>query len=341
VHNSGRADGDPCGGAVRHARWRAMLLLPLLGATMGCSSMGTRYLELGLPVAYENAETLIGWEADSYLDLDRAQRDWLDRQVASRQAWHRKTQLPRYAATLTEVARAAEKRPLAPADLQRIEATVRSWLDDTTAQGLGVAAELFAKLSDAQVEHFRAEIEALNRKTAEKADDETPAERQERQVEQLVTRYEDMLGDLTPAQLRSIEQSVAAMQSERAHRMAYWRRWQGELFALLARRRMAPDCFAAQFTRMAMDRERWYTPELRAIRAHNGRQQRELMASLLTGMTPAQRQHFAKRADDWAKLFADLSRKRTDVVAQAQPAPDQNACRDTAVATHGRVPAET
>ncbi len=303
--------------------------------------MGTRYLELGLPVAYENADTLIGWEADSYLDLDREQRAWLDRQVASRQAWHRRTQLPRYAATLTEVARTAEKRPIATGDLQRLELTMRGWFEDTSTQGMGVAAELFMKLSDAQVEHFRQEIEALNRKTAEKAAGETATERRERMVEQTVTRYEDMLGDLTPAQLRAIEQAAAAMQPERNLRMAYWRRWQSELFALLERRRMAPECFAAQFSRIALDRDRWYSPELRAIRASNERLQRELMETLITGMTPNQRQHFAGRADDWAKLFANLSRKRSDVVAQAQPAPDENACRDTAVSPNRRIPAET
>lgn len=319
---------------------RVLLALPLLVMGTGCSTMGARYLELGLPVMYENADTLIGWEADNYLDLDREQRAWLDRQVATRQAWHRKTQLPKYASTFAEIARTAGQRPIAPADIQRLEATVRGWFDETTTQGLGVAGELFLKVSDAQIEHFRKEVEDLNRDTMEKAADETPAERRERVRDQLVDRYEDMLGELTPAQLRAVDQAVANLQSEDAQRMAYWRRWQGELFSLLARRRAAPDCFVTQFTRMAMDRERWYTPELRAIRARNERVQRELAATMLTGMSTKQRQKFAQRADEWSKLFADLARKRTDVVAQTQPPADDNACRNTAVASHRVVPAE-
>ena len=287
----------------RRAAW--LLLLAALPMFSGCSAMGTRYLRLGFPIVYEHADFLIGWEADTYFDLDAEQRAWLSKQVMAQQAWHRKTQLPKYSATLAEVARTASQRGIEPADLQRLENAFRSWYDDTSAQGLDVMGQLFLRVSDAQVAHFRAELETLNKKAIDDAAERTPADRRD----ELVDRYESMMGDLSPAQLRKVDVAAASLQAEDPFRLVYWKRWQGDLFALLARRRAAPACFITQFKDMATHRDRWYTPELSRVRAHNEQIQRELAQALLTDLSSAQRAQFVKKANDWKELFAGLAGK--------------------------------
>ncbi len=301
--------------------------------------MSARYLKLGLPVVYENADTLIGWQADQYFDLTTEQSAWLSQQIEQQQAWHRKTQLPRYAATLGEISVAAAERNIVPEDLESTRLKVRSWIDDTSRQGVGVMADLFLRVSDRQIAHFRARVEELNAKTAEDDADTTPEEKRETAVDSLVDRYEDIIGPLSSLQIAAINRTAAALLPEREHRLAYWRRWQGELFELLARRRSMPSCFTAQLVQMAGNRERWYTPELRRIRAFNEKVQQDLAVNILTNLTPVQRRKFAQRAGEWSQLFAGLARKGANDIAYAQPAAFNNSCSDAAMATHGVVAA--
>ncbi len=329
-------------GAVNNLSWPKATLFAFVVCSLamsGCSSMSARYLKLGLPVVYENADTLISWQADQYFDLTKEQIAWLDQQVEQQQAWHRKTQLPRYAATLGEISAAATERNIVPADLTSVQAKVRDWIDDTSRQGIGVMADLFLRVSDQQIAHFRERIDELNAKTAQEDADISPQEKREMVVESMVDRYADMIGPLSSAQMGAINRTAVALLPEGEHRLAYWRRWQGELFGLLARRRSMHSCFTTQLAQMAGNRERWYTPELRRIRAYNQKLQQDLAVTILTTLTPVQRRKFAQRAGEWSQLFAGLARKDVNDIAQAQPTAFNDSCSDAAMTTHGVVAA--
>ena len=82
-----------------------------------------------------------------------------------------------------------------------------------------------------------------------------------------------------------------------------------------------------------MNRERWYTPELRRVRDHNEQVQRELALKLLTDLSPVQRAQFARKTSDWVELFNDLARKPAGgVVAVAQPSAPAEKCSEVAQA---------
>ena len=331
-------------GAVNNLSWPRTTLFALIVCSLamsGCSTMGARYLKLGLPVVYENADTLIGWQADQYFDLTNEQSAWLSEQVVQQQAWHRRTQLPRYAATLGGISATAAERNIVAADLDSMQVKVRGWIDDMSQQGIGVMADLFMRVSDQQIAHFRSKIEELNAKTADQNAETSPEEKRETVVDSMVDRYEDMIGTLSPSQLAAINRTATALLPEGEHRLAYWRRWQGELFGLLARRRATPSCFSAQLARMAGNRERWYTPELRHIRSQNEQLQQDLAVTILTNLSAVQRRKFAQRAGEWSQLFASLARKGANDIAQAQPAAFNNSCSDAAVTTQGVVAAGT
>ena len=74
------------------ARWVAMVAAVLVLAA--CSS-----LRLG----YNNADTLLMYAADSYLDLDSEQDAFARERVRALLAWHRRTQLREYARLLESV----------------------------------------------------------------------------------------------------------------------------------------------------------------------------------------------------------------------------------------------
>ena len=311
----------------RRAKW--LLWLVALVILSGCSAMWTRYLRLGFPVVYEHADFLIGWEADAYFDLTKEQRVWLDKQVAAQQAWHRKTQLPKYSALLGDVARNARQRPMTPADLARLEDAFQIWFEDSSAQGLDVMGNLLVRVSDEQIQHFRSEIDALNKKAIADSAKRTRADLRD----ELVDRYQDLVGDLSAAQLQAIDAAVTARLAEDPQRLTYWKHWQSDFYTLLSKRRAMPACFITQFKWMAMNRERWYTPELRRVRDHNEQVQRELALKLLTDLSPVQRAQFARKTSDWVELFNDLAHKPAGgVVAVAQPSAPAEKCSEVAQA---------
>ena len=69
------------------------------GALLALQSCGAFQL------AYNNADVLVRFQADRYLDLNSAQVRWLSGQLVAQHGWHRKTQLPKYGATLHDLAR--------------------------------------------------------------------------------------------------------------------------------------------------------------------------------------------------------------------------------------------
>jgi Family of unknown function (DUF6279) len=78
---------------MRHfRRWIIAALCGLLGLTVGCSA---------LRIGYGTAPDLVYWWVDRYVDFNDTQTPRVREAVAQWFAWHRRTQLPDYAALLT------------------------------------------------------------------------------------------------------------------------------------------------------------------------------------------------------------------------------------------------
>ena len=94
-------------------RWGCLTLLFAAALLSGCST--TRL--------YNNADRLLAWRADSLLGLSAEQRGAFRDDLGPVLAWHRQSQLPRWADALERLALAVEDDAVSPAFVEKQKRT--------------------------------------------------------------------------------------------------------------------------------------------------------------------------------------------------------------------------
>ena len=172
-------------------------------AVAGCST---------IRFGYDKLPFLAGWEIDRYLDLAGDQEAIADRQVRAVHAWHRKAQLPKYAALLKQVEGQVKAVDQAdePLTVDRVagwrRAALATWpeLVDQLAPGV---AELAVTLTPAQLDHFEKALAEANRKIETEYFVGKPAKTlREARIKRSRERAESFLGPLTGPQLARVAQ---------------------------------------------------------------------------------------------------------------------------------------
>lgn len=287
---------------LRAGRWaRAFVLLLLLPALSGCS----------IKLAYDNADRLLLWRADDYVDLDRDQKAWLRARLQRFMHWHRVEQLPEWASTLREFDLALADG-VTPADMDRFYGRATDWGEDIVVRLVPTAAELLPTLSDAQVADMAPRLAKANEELNEDYAGLPPADQRAVWRRKIRDELDDWIGALTPQQDAIVETASRQVVPDNAAWIAYRARWQAQLLKLLAERH-APG-FERALLDLSTDRERFYTPEYAEVRANNDKVYRRLTLDLLTSLTPAQSRRLSGRLDDIATDFEEL-------VAAAGPQP--------------------
>jgi hypothetical protein len=116
---------------------------------------------------YNNLERVVVWRTGDYVDLDRAQRDWLRTRVRIHLAWHRQHQLPQWAAQLRRFEAEIRDDGLSEASLDGFYANGLGWSGEILQEIAPTGAELLRALSDAQLEGLPEAFAESNRKLNE------------------------------------------------------------------------------------------------------------------------------------------------------------------------------
>ena len=172
----------------------------MLVAAGGCSA-----IRLG----YSQAPELLYWWLDGYADFDDAQTRRVRDALARWFAWHRRTQLPDYAALL------ARAQAEAPADTTPDKACawwsdLRSRADKAFAAAVPFAAELMPTLSAEQIQHVERRFAKSNDEFRDEYLKEDPVQRRKDAVKRGVERAETLYGKLDDAQRERVAAAVAA-----------------------------------------------------------------------------------------------------------------------------------
>jgi len=140
--STGPARGGPAAALGRQARRFLLASVALLVAA--CSQ---------LQFGYNNADTVLAYSLDSYLDLDDEQERLAREQIAELHRWHRATQLPGYAQLLND----AQKKvagTVTAADVLEFNSGVRRALAAIGERAAPDLAKLALTLKPAQVERL-------------------------------------------------------------------------------------------------------------------------------------------------------------------------------------------
>jgi hypothetical protein len=167
-----------------------------------------------IKLGYENLPWVLGWQADSYLDLDGAQEDLLSRKVEEAQRWHRKTQLPAYMAL---VKRVEDRVQAGPFDVAQIADWQRQGLAlwPPIAEHLAPAvAEIGLTLRPEQLAHLKRSFAKANDKYNAEHRQKDPQARLEARVKRMTERAETFLGKLSDAQRERLRATARAVDGQ-------------------------------------------------------------------------------------------------------------------------------
>ena len=283
--------------ALRFVALSAVLLIT------ACSS-----IRLG----YNNADTLLVYALDSYLDLDDRQSQLAKERLRNLMAWHRATQLSGYAQLVEDAQRkvGANGTQVSADDILALQRDMNSRLVVFGEQAAPDLAQLLTTLTPAQIDRFAGKLATdtskARREMLKIAGRETPEDRVKRYAE----RAESWLGSVSRAQFDLLRASLADRPDGGAQWMAERERRQNNLVALMRRaldERAAVDRVAGwlreYFADMADPADAAQRAAVHAWRRANA----ELMAQLVNSASADQRAALNRKLRGYAQDFSSLA----------------------------------
>ncbi len=274
-------------------------MVPLVLALGGCGM---------LRLAYDQAPTLLYWWIDGYADVSGEQTPKLREGIDRWFAWHRRTQLPDYAALLARAQREVLE-PTTAAAACAWQADIERRLELAATEAVPAAAELMLSLSPEQLLHIE---RRMAKGLAEARADFLQVDLTERKALSLkrsVDRFETLYGRLDSAQRERLATALASSPFDPERWLAERELRQRDMLRTLATvsalGRAGGDREAARQQAQAAARsitERMTQSPRADYRAYQQRLRQDncqLAASLHNATTPAQRQAARAKLKGW------------------------------------------
>ena len=277
----------------------AILLMLLLAVLPGCSMVR---------IGYPQLDTIAGWTADEYFDLDPQQKHEFRKRFGRFHEWHRYEQLPDYAVFLAET-KARLQKGLTREDALWVTDGVRSRYRTLVRYAADDAAAMLMTVTPAKLDNLRQRWERLNRGFVREYRLEASVEEQRRATgRRALSRIRDWVGHLDDAQ----EQQILAWSSElpliHGARHQDRLRRQREFLQLMAQRDDASR-FAARLRYFLLNWEEGRDSAYDRLFDKWTQQQADLYAAVYTILLPHQRAAVADRVQAYINDFTHLAQR--------------------------------
>jgi hypothetical protein len=293
---------------------RRLLVIALAAALGGCGSVAR--------LAYNHGDIALRLMAYEYFDLQGEQQDIFKVQLARFHEWHRREELPRYAAMLQGSADRLA-RGLTREDVVWGTEQIRERYRSTVAQAADESAPVFAAFGPDNLAALERKLADNNQKFAKEYLSGDQAKRDRARAKWLQERFEFFLGDLSDAQAALILRFVQEQPGLSEVRHADRKRRQQEFVQLVRDERRSPQ-FAERLRGYFLNWEGARGPEhAQAAREWEDRLVR-LALEMDRTLTPEQRSHavqrFAGLAED-CRVLAQQGRPRGVTASADAPRP--------------------
>jgi uncharacterized protein DUF6279 len=277
----------------------ALLGVLCLAVLAGCTMMRLGYAHL---------DTFAVSMADDYFELDQSQKHEFNTRFDRLHEWHRREQLPEYAAFLKEANTRLQKN-VTREDVawmldgldERYRAIVRRGFDDAVA--------LLVTVTPPQLEVLQRRWERDNAKfIREHRLNRSPEEQRSERAKRTIKQIEEWTGDLSEEQ----EQRLAAISNkppsiERSRQEERLRR-QREFLKLMELRGNR-EAFAKQLRHWLLNWEDGRTPEQAKLFKEAREKRIEIYVAAANMLTPAQRTQLASRVQGYIGDFTRLAER--------------------------------
>lgn len=286
-------------GAGRGARpGRAARVAWLVLACVALAGCGAQFL-------YNRLDTVAWLYVKTQVSLEDLQSRQLRDSLRTFLAWHRRTELPRYADFASALARDAA-RPLGRARIDRARLDIEALWRGSVARGAPDAARFLAGLDARQREELFASLAEDDAEVREEFCDAPEKKRRERQFETVVDAAEDWVGRLTPAQLELVRRGLAPLRPSGCAWVESRVQFRRDLRDLIESGAADP-AYADRVARLLSNPEERWDPEYRAIFEFNRDAVIALLVDLDAALTPRQRARLSEKLTGYARDFRELA----------------------------------
>ncbi len=272
---------------------RLMMALLLCSLLASCST-----IKLG----YSNADTLIYWWLDGYVDIRSDQKSKVKADIAALLSWHRSTQLPQYAQALTQLQTRLASNPgraEIDASIRQVEAMTQAMLQKAVPE----LTDLALSFDEAQLAHLARKFEKNNEEYREKYLDDTPEKQNKTRMKRSMKETKTWFGSVNSEQERIIRQYI----EKYPQNYGFWLeesvvRQNRTIQVLTQIRQEKPTREAAQaMLRQALltNAERTSDPVRRARLDAWNDAAIDMTVALIREATPEQKAHAHKRLQGW------------------------------------------
>jgi len=228
---------------------RLFLLLILFSLLVTGCSMGV--------MSYRNADWLLAYKIDDWVNLNAEQKAWLKPRLAQLQVWHRSHELNHVQRLLRESHSLAAGAPKED-EIQAIYAGSVLMLNRTLEHVLPDMVILLNRLEPAQIAHLERTLAKANQKLA-KDIALTPEARRVLRAKKAVKNIESWFGSLSTTQAADLIKRVDALPLLDEMHLNNRQRWQSELLKLL-KSKPESKLFSAELRSLMLDPQRRREP---------------------------------------------------------------------------------
>lgn len=255
-------------------------------------------------VVYNNADTLLRYRLYDYFDPTQEQDIMMSAALERLHAWHRRHELPAYAATFARLAQRVETG-LRPADIDEARELAAARYERLAAQALDEALPILRTFNASNFEALRDKFEELNADYADDFLDSDAAARHEAMVEKLTEHVERWVDDLNDTQIKLLE-AVAARHPRFAELRLENRRHLQDRFIAVLRRVASNDAAAeAELRDVVVNWESNSLPQYRAALRAWEDDFRATLHAIERSLTPEQRREAVARLREYSEeLYA-------------------------------------
>jgi hypothetical protein len=279
--------------------WRWIIGACLLVLLAGCSA---------LRIGYSQAPTLMYWWIDGHVDLNGEQTPRLRDAIERWFDWHRRSELPVYAALLGRAQREVMEPALTPQAVCAWRDEVQARLDAALEPAVPALASLLLSLTPDQLRHLERKLAGDGRTLRDEHLQADRAERARASFKRSLERFETVYGRLEEAQRSRLSELLASSKFDPERWLAERERRIAELMRMLAEARAAAralDAAAAQSlaqaTVRAFAQRAQHSPraDYQAYQERLSVENCALVATMHGLMSPAQRRAARDKFRDW------------------------------------------
>jgi len=277
-----------------HSIRRFLVLMLSVLLVSGCS--------LGM-LSYRNADWLLAYKIDDWVNLTAEQKTWLRPRLTQLQVWHRSHELGHVQRLLRDSHLLAAGAPKED-EIQAIYTASVLTLNRTLEQLLPDALLLLSRLEPAQIAYLERKLAKDNKKLA-KDIVLTPDARRSLRAKKAVKQFEGWFGRLSTTQEAELIKRVDALPLLDEMHLNNRQRWQTELLELL---KSKPDTklFSAELRSLMLDPQRRRDPVYDQAWKLQQQEWVSIVAWMVKHATPAQKSRLQKKLGGYVEEISRL-----------------------------------